>query len=78
MWNNLYSKRITTYTEANDQAKLDMKTEDVEEEKRKLEEQREGPVRMGELRRREDNLGYSLMRNMDDRHHYDGGMFNYR
>ena len=38
LWNNLYSKGITTYAEAYNQAKLDMKTEDVKEEKRRIEE----------------------------------------
>ena len=35
-------------------------------------------MRRGDPRRRGDNLGYSSMRNLDDRHHYDGGLFNYR
>ena len=78
MWNNLYSKRITTYTEANDQAKLDMKTEDVEEEKRRMEMQTGGPVRRGDLTRRRDNFGYSSRMNTDDRLHYNRGLFNYR
>ena len=52
LWNSLYSKGITTYAEAYDQAKLDMKTEYVEEEKRRMKEQRWGPMRMRDPRRR--------------------------
>ena len=52
LWNSLYSKRITTYTEVYDQGKLDMKIEDAEEEKRRIEMQTRGPVRKGDLRRR--------------------------
>ena len=52
LWNNLYSKRITTYAEVYDQVKLDMKTEDAEEENRRMEMQTGGPIRKGDLRRR--------------------------
>ena len=55
-----------------------MKTEDVEEEKRRMEMQTGGPVRRGDLRRRGDNFGYSSRMNTDDRLHYDRGLFNYR
>ena len=78
LWNNLYSKGVTTYAEAYDQEKLDMKTEDAEEEKRRMEEQREGPVKRGDPRKRKDNLGYSSRKNSDDRRHYGGELFNYK
>lgn len=43
-----------------------------------MKEQRGGPVRKGELRKRGHNLGYSSRRNLDDKRHYDGGLFNYK
>ena len=43
-----------------------------------MEEQRKGLVRKRELRKKGHNLGYSSMRNLDDRRHYDGGLFNYK
>ena len=52
LWNNSYSKRITTYTEAYDQENLDMKIEDAEEETRRMEMQTWDPMRRGDLRRR--------------------------
>ena len=78
LWNSLYNKGITTYAKAYDQAKLDIKTEDAEEEKRRIEMQTGGPVRRGDLRRRGDNFGYRLRINTDNRRHYDRGLFNYR
>ena len=52
LWNSLYSKGITTYAEAYDQAKLDMKIEDAKEENRRMEMQTRGPMRKRDLRRR--------------------------
>lgn len=43
-----------------------------------MKEQRGALVRKGELRKRGHNLGYSSRRNLDDRRHYDGGLFNYK
>ncbi|XP_024041852.1 uncharacterized protein LOC127898847 [Citrus sinensis] len=63
LWNSLYSKGITTYAEAYDHVKLDMKTEDAEEEKRRMEMQTGGPMRKGDLRRRGDNFGYGSRMN---------------
>ena len=77
LWNSLYSKWITIYVKAYDQTKLDMKTKDVEEEKKRMEEQRERPMRRGDPKRG-DNLRYSSMRNSNDMRYYGGRLFNYR
>lgn len=47
----MYSKGISTFIEEHDHAKLDMKIENTEEEKRKIEELTIGLVRRGEPRR---------------------------
>lgn len=47
MWSSLYSKGISTFIEAHDQTKLDLKIENMEEEKRKIEEHIMGLVRRG-------------------------------
>ena len=73
LWNSLYSKGIITYAEAYDQAKLDTKAEDAEEEKRRIELQTRGPVRRGDPRRKGDNFGYSSRMNTNDRRHYNKG-----